>query len=49
MEERRGKQELSTISITSELILKISNQTDFTKIQSLNFSSKTGKIRVKYI
>lgn len=46
MEEKRGKQELNSISITSELILKVSNQTDFNKIQSLNFSSKTGKIRV---
>ena len=47
MEEKRGKQELNTVSITSELIIKLSNQSDFSKIQSLNFSSKTGKIRVK--
>ena len=49
MEEKRGKQESASLSITSELILKLSNQTDFSKIQSLNFSSKTGKLKVKII
>ena len=48
MDEKRGKQDLNTISITSELIMKIANQPEFSKIGSLNFASKAGKIKVMH-
>ena len=46
MDEKRGKQEGGTVQISSELISKLSNTSDFSKITSLNFASKAGKIRV---
>ena len=49
MEERRGKAEINIISITSDLIIKLSKQKDFSKINSLTFQPKAGKIKVNYI